>query len=278
MFRRRRRTVVWVLLLISGLLVVVDFAQGFGKSPEPVLAVAQPKLSVPALEFPDPAPVSASAVATPSAAQPSASPQEPNPSPQAIAFAHTGSGVFTYSRQQGPVLGKAGKLRKFRVAVENGIQQDVEGFAANVDEILGDARSWTASGDLRLQRVPQGGEFTIYLATEATSEKMCLEDGLQTDKYTSCRVASGKVVINLARWMTSVPHYGAPLGVYRQYVINHEVGHQLGYGHERCPTAGGLAPVMQQQTLGLYGCVANAWPYVNGRRLTGPPGSYTVGN
>lgn len=263
MLRRRRRTVTTSLLLISGLLITVDFVRGISRPAEPVLAVPQ-SVHSPVIELPSAAP-------TPSA-------QAPSASPVTVAFSRTGSGMFTYAGDQGPVVGKAGKLRQFRVAVENGIRQDVEDFAADVDKILGDGRSWTGSGELRLQRVAQGGEFTVYLASEATSEQMCREDGLRTDKYTSCRVSSGKIVINLARWLTAVPDYGAPLGVYRQYVINHEVGHQLGYGHERCPTAGGPAPVMQQQTLGLYGCVANAWPYVDGKRLTGPPGSYTPGN
>ena len=78
----------------------------------------------------------------------------------------------------------------------------------------------------------------------------------------------------MARWVKGVPRYGAPLSVYRQYLVNHEVGHRLGNGHERCPGQGRPAPVMQQQTLGLHGCRPHPWPYRDGERYSGPPGVY----
>lgn len=182
------------------------------------------------------------------------------------------SGSFAAADGRSPVRGYDGPLRRYRVAVEQGAGQDVDAFAATVDEVLGDRRSWIGSDELRIQRVAEeaAADFTIYLATPATSERMCAEGGLATERYTSCRLP-GRVIINLARWMESVPDYGAPLDVYRRYVINHEVGHELGEEHQACPGPGAPAPVMQQQTYGLDGCVANAWPYVDGSRYSGAP-------
>jgi hypothetical protein len=182
------------------------------------------------------------------------------------------AGTFTYDETTGPIFGRAGTLRRFRVAVEDGAGQGPAGFAAEVDAALGDPRGWTAAGQWRLQRVSRSApaDFTIFLATQVTAERMCAVGGLHIQGYTSCRL-TGRVVINLTRWLTAIPDYGAPLEVYRQYAINHEVGHELGHGHELCPGAGMLAPVMQQQTFGLEGCLANPWPYVNGQRYAGPP-------
>jgi hypothetical protein len=186
------------------------------------------------------------------------------------AYPTSGSGRFAAADGRSPVRGYDGPLRRYRVAVEEGTGQDADVFADTVDEALADRRSWIASGELRVQRVPEAAaaDFTVYLATPATSERMCAEGGLMTEGYTSCRLP-GQVIINLARWMDSVPDYGAPLAVYRTYVVNHEVGHELGEEHQACPGPGVPAPVMQQQTYGLDGCVANAWPYVDGVRHEG---------
>jgi hypothetical protein len=197
---------------------------------------------------------------------PASSPPRATPS-----VSRTGAGTFATVASGTPVRGEDGRLEKYRIAVENGSGQDAVAFAEAVDHTLADRRGWTAGGELRLQRVAEGqsADFTIYLATPATSERMCATGGLRTEQFASCRL-SGKVIINLARWIGSVPNYRASLSVYRDYVINHEVGHELGYGHESCPGPGKPAPVMQQQTYGLAGCLANGWPYVDGKRYKGP--------
>ncbi|GAB3072315.1 hypothetical protein GCM10027186_29120 [Micromonospora schwarzwaldensis] len=189
-----------------------------------------------------------------------------------------GAGGFGYDERAGGVLGRAGELRRFRVAVERGAGEDVRAFGDAVQRALAGPGSWVDSGRLRLQRVAPGSryDFTIYLATRDTAGRLCGAGGIDIRKggvpYTSCRVP-GKVVINLDRWRRSAPHLvaaGMPLDTYRLYVVNHEVGHQLGHHHEACPGVGRAAPVMQQQTLFLDGCRPNPWPYLGGKRYTGP--------
>ena len=57
-----------------------------------------------------------------------------------------------------------------------------------------------------------------------------------------------------------------PLDKYRNYVINHEVGHSLGLPHATCPHDGQVAPyigsIMQQMTKGpshIAPCKENDW-------------------
>jgi Protein of unknown function (DUF3152) len=189
-----------------------------------------------------------------------------------------GSGTFAYATRRGPVLGSKGRLHRFRVAVERGSNEDVEDFAGQVEATLGDPRGWTGGGTVRLQLVAGAdpADFTVYLATRATAGDMCARGGtnirINGTPYTSCRV-SGQAVINLDRWRLSAKPYlsaRVPLSVYRQYVLNHEVGHELGQHHQGCPRAGGPAPVMVQQTLTTRGCRPYAWPRRGGGFLTGP--------
>jgi hypothetical protein len=133
-------------------------------------------------------------------------------------------------------------------------------------------------GTIRLQQVSGAdrADFTVLLATRETAGEMCRRGGTSIRvngvPYTSCRTA-GKAIINLDRWRLSAKPFRnakVPLSSYRQYVINHEVGHELGHRHQGCPKAGGPAPVMVQQTLTTRGCVPYAWPRRGNRFLTGP--------
>jgi hypothetical protein len=212
----------------------------------------------------------------PTAAAPTSPPVGRGVAVPAVEPQTTKTGPWRHPDSVGPLLGQSGRLLRFRVAVEEGLPVEVWEFTGMVDATLGDPRSWIAGGDVRLQRMPWQAayDFTIYLASPASAYDLCRKGGVDIREdgvpYTSCR-AGDSVVINSDRYFNAVPDYPASLDEYRQYVINHEVGHRLGYQHALCPAPGALAPVMQQQTLGLQGCLANSWPYIDGKQYTGPP-------
>ncbi len=192
------------------------------------------------------------------------------PSPSTAA---SGPGTYLYAPPSDQVVGSAGgKLKKYRVAVEDQVGQDARSFAEQVQRMLADPRGWTAGGDLKFQQVAEktAADFTIYLATPATSEKLCSAGGIHTDQQISCRL-SGQVILNLARWLGGTTGYGAPLAEYQAFELNHQLGRELGHPNEACPAPGQPAPVMQQQALGLKGCTPNGWPYRDGKLYQGPP-------
>ena len=94
-------------------------------------------------------------------------------------------------------------------------------------------------------------------------------------------------MLDEARWVRGAVPFDGDIGSYRQYMINHEVGHVIGYQqHQPCETDGALAPMMMQQTFGTAnndiarldpegvvpmddkGCRFNPWPFPRGA----PPG------
>jgi Protein of unknown function (DUF3152) len=183
--------------------------------------------------------------------------------PTAEDYVEKGKGSVSIVDGSSDVMG-SGPLRRFAVEIEDGIEVDARAFAAAVTETLGDPRSWGNAGRMSFQRVGRSAvaagdyDFKVSLISPGSMERYC--PGVGTGGYTSCRYGE-RAVINLARWATAVPHYDGDIATYRQYVVNHEVGHVLGNGHVDCPGAGRLAPVMVQQTLDLQGCEKNAWPY-----------------
>jgi hypothetical protein len=270
MYRRRRRSMLLAFLLVAAVVLLVTQVAGTDDEagPKATVNATAPRTGAPQVPANN-APTKAAATTAVTTAVTTAA--ATTAATKAATTAPSGGG-FGYATTAGPVLGTSGVLRRFKVAVENGEQQSTAAFAGAIDRVLGDPRSWIAGRQYRLQRVPasSGAEFTVFLASAATSEKMCATGGLHTAGYTSCRLG-GQVIINLDRWTKAIPNYGAPLVTYQAYAINHEVGHQLGHGHEACPGAGRPAPVMQQQTYGLKGCIANAWPYISGKRYAGAP-------
>lgn len=153
----------------------------------------------------------------------------------------------------------AGALTTYSVAVEEATGVLPRDFASDVDAALGDPRSWIGGEGVRMQRVEDGkAAVRIVLGTPDTVDELCLP--LDTVGQFSCR-EGGQLNINLDRWLNGTDAWPLSQDAYRNHVINHEMGHFLGYDHLTCPGDGQQAPVMMQQTKDLGGCRANAWPY-----------------
>lgn len=195
------------------------------------------------------------------AARPAPAPvSSPSPPPAVVA---EGDGRLVVVPGDGPVSG-TGTPTAYVVEVEGGLGVDAAAFAAEVEQVLADPRSWGAEGRRAMRRVSSAdtpdGEvaFRVALSSPRTTDRLCAP--LRTVASYSC--ASGdRAVLNAKRWLTGAESYAGRLTQYRQYLVNHEVGHTLGHGHEGCPGEGEPAPVMLQQTKGLAGCAHNAWPY-----------------
>ncbi|WP_198655076.1 DUF3152 domain-containing protein [Streptomyces geranii] len=178
-----------------------------------------------------------------------------------------GSGKFDTIRGFAKAPG-AGQKYTYRVDVEQGLGLDGTLFAQAVQKTLNDDRSWAHSGGRTFERISSGKpDFVITLASPGTTAFWCAKSGLDTteDNVSCDSAATDRVMINAYRWAQGSETYGDKIYPYRQMLINHEVGHRLGYGHVTCDKDGELAPVMQQQTKfldhdGIH-CRANPWPY-----------------
>ena len=150
-----------------------------------------------------------------------------------------------------------GQVVTVRVDVERGIGVAAQAFADEVMSTLNDPRSWGHGGTRTFARTDGPADVRVILASPMTSADLCRP--LVTNGRLSCS-AGERAIVTSYRWANGTAEF-ADLGVYRRYVVNHEVGHVLGKSHERCVAAGRAAPVMQQQTIRVAPCLPNAWPF-----------------
>jgi hypothetical protein len=191
-------------------------------------------------------------------------------------FTERGAGTFAVLPGTTPPIG-SGQLFTYTVEIEDGVQLTggPEGFARTVDATLSNPKSWVGSGMYAFQRIDTGSpKIRITLVSQLTARAIC---GFRIQFDSSCWRA-GRAILSTARWERGAVAFQGNVVAYQQYVVNHEVGHGLGFGHRPCAEDGGLAPIMMQQTWGVSNdylavlgtdnmqadgkvCAPNAWPY-----------------
>lgn len=173
----------------------------------------------------------------------------------AVALAHV--------KAASPAEAAAQRVVTYEVRSLGSHGSDMGVFGDTSVEVLNDPRGWGLDGAVRFEPVPSGGQFTLWLAEASTVPSF--SSGCSSTY--SCRVGRN-VIINEERWRANAQPFavgGGSLGEYRRYVITHEVGHWIGFGHSGCGGPGQLAPVMSQQSITLGGCRPNGAPLASER-------------
>lgn len=209
-------------------------------------------------------------------------------------YTEESSGIYLPAGNPSPQVGVGDTtVLRYTAEIEDTIDPAVFGgadaFGAMIDATLADERSWIHDEAFAFEHVAPDEEpnLVFRLVATHTAHELC---GYEIPLETSCSISpqvEGEpttVLINEARWVRGALPFQGDLGAYRQYLINHEVGHALGYAaHEACAADGAVAPVMMQQTLSVDNselhnlnpnevypddgavCRPNAWPYPLGR-------------
>lgn len=268
---RLARTIVVALLAVLLMLVVVLGVRAFASPAEPSDAPSSPATPSPAPApsdgggVSDGSPVAAAATGGVTAEITAASTEIPR-------SGTTGEGTWTVaepatdgaasegSASEGST--SEGNVRSYLLRVEDGIDLEAGEVAGVVAEVLADDRGWEPLEHVAFRQVtePAEADFTISLGSPPTVDDLCAP--ARTNGLWSCRIGE-EVVLNADRWTLMTPAFD-DLGEYRAYMVNHEVGHFLGHGHETCGGEGEAAPVMLQQSMALGGCRANPWPSADG--------------
>lgn len=153
---------------------------------------------------------------------------------------------------------KATKTFTYCIQAKDVDASNLPAFRSKLASVYADPRGWSVNGKIAFQEVSAGCDFRVWLSASSQLPSF----GAICDTTWSCTVKP-HVIINFDRWRYASDVWNAARGSlddYRSMVINHETGHLLGFGHKFCGGAGQAAPVMQQQSISLQGCVFSPWP------------------
>lgn len=142
--------------------------------------------------------------------------------------------------------------KTYTIQIDSDVHYDIRAFTKEVRECLTDPRGWVGKGYSFVQ-VKSNPDIEIRMSSPHGLRKQ------GCDGHLNCALLGGdKLWVNAMLWTGKWDNKSKQnLDGYRHYVMNHEMGHVLGFVHTTCPGAGLPAPVMMQQTLGLHGCAPN---------------------
>lgn len=131
-----------------------------------------------------------------------------------------------------------------------------------ISDIIHDSRGWAGIG-YAFRRVydttPQPDIVILKLSRQQMRRKFAGRPDLKGLSVTSQGPEVSVIYIDDLNWRHPPEFFSGNLQLYRAYLIQHEVGHCLGFDHVPASVNMTRCPVMYQQTRGTITCRANPW-------------------
>jgi predicted metalloprotease len=127
-----------------------------------------------------------------------------------------------------------------------------------IADTLNDHRSWNHEFKQTLDQTQSFVNMYKY-TRQKIKEKFPELVGLSVCEYLK---TPRMIYFDIQNWNSPPKNFTGDRKTYRQYLINHEMGHALGHMHSTLENIKkeDFCPVMYQQTKGTNQCQANQWP------------------
>ena len=154
--------------------------------------------------------------------------------------------------------------------VDDDVDYADEALNRKVKQVLSDPHGWMFVDKSiqfrfvdwdRLGALSSKNKIPIRLSNNRTIVKAC--GFKEMEKLSCCDMRTKEVWLNYYRWKNGAKPSKLVLDKYRNYMVNHEVGHALGKLHTQCPCEGCSAPIMMQHTISIGKCKPNYRPLPN---------------
>ena len=130
-----------------------------------------------------------------------------------------------------------------------------------IQKTLADTRGWAGRGYTFVHRA-HTDSVDVVLAL-CNKDEMDARFGhsleLRDLSVTNFGIWPACVYFHRDNWESPPPSFTGTLQTYREYLVQHEIGHALGKRHAAEGTDGGACHVMYQQTKGTSRCTPNPW-------------------
>jgi hypothetical protein len=137
----------------------------------------------------------------------------------------------------------------YSYCIEASSEQEAAAVGARAEAVFGDGAGWGMGGRLSWLRVSAGCNVTVKLVK--ANDMSRVDENCKGQS--TCQVGN-TIALSVSAWGTAPATWQGGLDGYRGEMINHEIGHWLGFEHSSCKATPGTEPILQSPTVVIGGC------------------------